>query len=473
MNIFKLSFSYLKKSPLNTGLNILLLALGIATITSLLLFNHQFRNNLINNAEGIDLVIGAKGSPIQLILSSIYHIDSPTGNISLEETRGVINNPMVAQAIPLALGDNYNGYRIVGTERSYLEVYDATIDQGEFWKYSKEVIAGSKVASKLQLSIGDEIVSSHGVIEGGASHDDEPMTIVGILAESNSVLDQLLLTSVESVWDVHEHDEEHEEEGHDEHEHEEHSDDHDDHDHEENGHEDHDHDEHGHDDHDHDEHEHDEHGHEDHDDHDHDHGSHKKEVSTEPFGFITDDNLDKELTSLLITYNSPLAGAMFPRFINDQTDMQAAAPGFEITRLLTLLGIGFDALQVFGFILILASILGVFIALYNAMKERKYDLAIMRTLGGSRFTLMSQILLEGTILVLSGTLLGILLAHLGIGYLSSVYAQAEQFNINAWVLLPEEFMIIGGAILLGLISSLVPSIIAYRTPISTTLSKES
>jgi len=423
-------------------------ALGIATITSLLLFNHQFRNNLINNAEGIDLVIGAKGSPIQLILSSIYHIDSPTGNISLEETRGVINNPMVAQAIPLALGDNYNGYRIVGTERSYLEVYDATIDQGEFWKYSKEVIAGSKVASKLQLSIGDEIVSSHGVIEGGASHDDEPMTIVGILAESNSVLDQLLLTSVESVWDVHEHDEEHEEEGHDEHEHEEHSDDHDAHDHEENG-------------------------HEDHDDHDHDHGSHKKEVSTEPFGFITDDNLDKELTSLLITYNSPLAGAMFPRFINDQTDMQAAAPGFEITRLLTLLGIGFDALQVFGFILILASILGVFIALYNAMKERKYDLAIMRTLGGSRFTLMSQILLEGTILVLSGTLLGILLAHLGIGYLSSVYAQAEQFNINAWVLLPEEFMIIGGAILLGLISSLVPSIIAYRTPISTTLSKES
>ncbi len=463
MNIFKLSFYYLKKNPLNTGLNILLLALGIATITILLLFNHQFRNNLISNAEDIDLVVGAKGSPIQLILSSVYHIDSPTGNISLRETQGVIRHPMVAQAIPLALGDNYNGYRIVGTQRSYLDVYDATIEQGEFWKYSKEVIAGSNVASKLQLSIGDEIISSHGIIEGGASHDDEPMVIVGILAESNSVLDQLLLTSVESVWDVHEHDEEHEEEGHD------HDEEHNDHDHD-----DHDHD---HDDHDHD-HENDDHSHDhdsDHEDHDreHDHRSHKKEVSTEPFGFITDDNLDKELTSLLITYNSPLAGAMFPRFINDQTDMQAAAPGFEITRLLTLLGIGFDALQVFGFILILASILGVFIALYNAMKERKYDLAIMRTLGGSRITLMSQILLEGTLLVLSGTLLGILLAHLGIGYLSTVYEQAEQFNINAWVLLPEEFMIIGGAILLGLISSLVPSIIAYRTPISTTLSKES
>ncbi|MCG8373408.1 MAG: ABC transporter permease [Balneolales bacterium] len=437
MNIFKLSFSYLKKSPLNTGLNILLLALGIATITTLLLFNHQFRNNLVQNAEGIDLVVGAKGSPIQLILSSIYHIDSPTGNISLGEVQSIINNPMVAQAIPLALGDNYQGYRIVGTERSYLALYEANIEKGEFWKYSKEIVAGANVANKLQLSLGDTIVSSHGVMEAGQAHEDEPLIIVGILEETNSVLDQLLLTSVESVWDVHEHDEEHEEE-------------HDDHDHEEG----------------------DEHDH-DHDEHEEEHAKHKLEVSTEPFGFITNENLNKELTSLLIVYNSPLAGAMFPRFVNDQTDMQAAAPGFEITRLLSLLGIGFDVLEVFGFILILASMLGIFIALYNAMKERKYDLAVMRTLGGSRIVLMSQILLEGILLVLSGSLLGILFAHLGIAYLSGTYQQAEQFNINAWVILPEELIILNGAVILGILSALVPAIIAYRTPISTTLSKES
>ncbi len=441
MNIFKLSFSYLKKSPLNTGLNILLLALGIATITTLLLFNHQFRNNLVQNAEGIDLVVGSKGSPIQLILSSIYHIDSPTGNISLEEVQSIINNPMVAQAIPLALGDNYQGYRIVGTERSYLALYEANIEKGEFWKYSKEIVAGANVANKLQLSLGDTIVSSHGVMEAGQAHEDEPLTIVGILEETNSVLDQLLLTSVESVWDVHEHDEEHEEE-------------HDDHDHEEGDEHDHDHDH-------------------DHDEHEEEHAKHKLEVSTEPFGFITNENLSKELTSLLIVYNSPLAGAMFPRFVNDQTDMQAAAPGFEITRLLSLLGIGFDVLEVFGFILILASMLGIFIALYNAMKERKYDLAVMRTLGGSRIVLMSQILLEGILLVLSGSLLGILFAHLGIAYLSGTYQQAEQFNINAWVILPEELIILSGAVILGILSALVPAIIAYRTPISTTLSKES
>jgi len=433
MNIFRLSYSYLKKTPLNTGLNILLLALGIATITSLLLFNHQFRNNLFNNAEGIDLVVGAKGSPIQLILSSIYHIDAPTGNISLEEVQGIINHPMVAQAIPLALGDNYQGYRIVGTEPSYLAVYDANIEDGGLWKYSKEVVAGAKVADKLQLSVGDSIVSSHGVIEGGHAHEDEPMVIVGILEESDSVLDQLLLTSVETVWDVHEQDEDHGEEHQEDHEHDE-------------------------------EHDHDE---------DHDHGGDRIEVSMEPFGFITADNLEKELTSLLITYNSPLAGAMFPRFVNSQTDMQAAAPGFEIARLLSLLGIGFDVLRIFGFILILAAELGVFIALYNAMKERKYDLAIMRTLGGSKIILMTQILLEGVLLVLSGSLLGIFFAHLGIAFLSNTYQQAEQFNINAWVFLQEEVLILAGAILLGILSALIPAIIAYKTPISTTLSKES
>jgi len=442
MNIFRLSYSYLKKTPLNTGLNILLLALGIATITSLLLFNHQFRNNLFNNAEGIDLVVGAKGSPIQLILSSIYHIDTPTGNISLEEVQGIINHPMVAQAIPLALGDNYQGYRIVGTEQSYLAVYNANIVEGGLWKYSKEVVAGAKVANKLQLSVGDSIISSHGVIQDGPAHEDEPMIIVGILDESDSVLDQLLLTSVETVWDVHEQDEEHDE--------------------------DHEHDEEHHDE----GHEHGE-GHEEHHNEDHEHGGDRIEVSTEPFGFITADNLEKELTSLLITYNSPLAGAMFPRFVNSQTDMQAAAPGFEIARLLSLLGIGFDVLRIFGFILILAAALGVFIALYNAMKERKYDLAIMRTLGGSKIILMTQILLEGVLLVLSGSLLGILFAHLGIAFLSSTYQQAEQFNIYAWVFLQEEILILVGAILLGILSALIPAIIAYKTPISTTLSKES
>ncbi|NBB76401.1 MAG: ABC transporter permease, partial [Bacteroidetes bacterium] len=149
MNLLKLSFSYLRRKSLNTSLNILLLSFGVATMLILLLFSTRFEDNLYKNANGIDLVVGAKGSPIQLILSSIYHIDSPTGNISIHEAREILQNRMVETAIPLALGDNVEGFRIVGTTTGYLEMYGAELAQGTLWDYEFEVVVGADVASEL------------------------------------------------------------------------------------------------------------------------------------------------------------------------------------------------------------------------------------------------------------------------------------------------------------------------------------
>src|SRR3954465_5659025 len=123
MNLFLLVWNYLKAKPLNTALNILLLSLGIAVITILLLFNNQLQQKISENARGIDLVVGAKGSPLQLILCNIYHIDFPTGNIKLAEAEKIAKNRMVKKAIPLALGDSYNGYRIIGTASSFVDLY--------------------------------------------------------------------------------------------------------------------------------------------------------------------------------------------------------------------------------------------------------------------------------------------------------------------------------------------------------------
>ena len=134
MNLFLLVWSYLKSKPLNTALNIFLLALGIAVVTILLLFNNQLQEKISANAKGIDLVVGAKGSPLQLILCSVFHIDFPTGNIKLSEAEKVVRHRMVKNAIPLALGDSYNGYRIVGTNHAYAELYKATLASGVWWK---------------------------------------------------------------------------------------------------------------------------------------------------------------------------------------------------------------------------------------------------------------------------------------------------------------------------------------------------
>src|SRR5688572_32309936 len=125
MSIFTLVWNYLKARPLNTAINILLLSLGIAVITILLLFNRQLEQKITENARGIDLVVGAKGSPLQLILCNIFHVDFPTGNIKLSEADKISKSRLIKTAIPLALGDSYNSYRIIGTNTRYAELYQA------------------------------------------------------------------------------------------------------------------------------------------------------------------------------------------------------------------------------------------------------------------------------------------------------------------------------------------------------------
>jgi len=432
MNLLKLSFSYLKRRPLNTLLNVLLLSFGIATITVLLLFSNQVEENLQRNARGLDVVVGAKGSPIQLILSSIFHIDSPTGNIKLKEAKELIDHRMVESVIPLALGDNYKGFRIVGTTARYLDHYNASIKEGSLWNREFEVVIGSDVASGENLSVGDEIISSHGLSEGGTGHQDHGLEVVGILSETGTVIDRLILSAVETMWGIHDYGEASAsgpESGSDL----------------------------------------DESDHHLHEDDDSENPPDEKAVTD--VSYLQDKYMEKDLTSMLIQYTSPLGAAQFPRFVNVETSMQAASPAFEITRLLNLLGIGLDAIEIFGYILILAAILGIFIALMNSMRERKYDLAIMRTLGGSRFKLFSHVLIEGVIISLTGGLLGLLLGHLaveGIGYWMS---EAQQFAIRGFVILPGEVKIIILAVGIGVVSSIIPAIQAYRTEIAKTLSK--
>jgi len=432
MNLFKLSFSYLKRRPLNTLLNVLLLSFGIATITVLLLFSNQVEENLQRNARGLDVVVGAKGSPIQLILSSIFHIDSPTGNIKLKEAKELIDHRMVESVIPLALGDNYKGFRIVGTTARYLDHYNASVKEGSLWNREFEVVIGSDVASGENLSVGNEIISSHGLSEGGTGHQDHGLEVVGILSETGTVIDRLILSAVETIWGIHDYGEASVS------------------------------------------------GPESGSDLDgSDHHLHENDDSENPpdektvtdVSYLQDKYLEKDLTSMLIQYTSPLGAAQFPRFVNAETSMQAASPAFEITRLLNLLGIGLDAIEIFAYILILAAILGIFIALMNSMRERKYDLAIMRTLGGSRFKLFSHVLIEGVIISFTGGLLGLLLGHLaveGIGYWMS---EAQQFAIRGFVILPGEVKIIILAVGIGVVSSIIPAIQAYRTEIAKTLSK--
>ena len=166
-----------------------------------------------------------------------------------------------------------------------------------------------------------------------------------------------------------------------------------------------------------------------------------------------------------------MAAAVFPRWVNNETDLQAAAPAYETSRLFNMLGVGFDALRIFGLVLILAALLSVFVALINALKERRYDLAMMRTLGASRIKLMAHVLLEGQILAGMGTVLGLLIGHGAAALLATAVQESRGMAIDGFVFVPGEGWIVLLALGAGLIASLIPAIQAYRTDISNTLAE--
>jgi putative ABC transport system permease protein len=185
-------------------LNVLLLALGWAAVVFVLLIGEQVHDRVQRDLAGIDLAVGAKGSPMQIMLSGVFHVDVPTGNIPAQAVNDLRAQPLVAQVWPLSLGDSVKGWRIVGTTPEYLDLYAATLAQGRRWAQPMEAVLGADVARATGLKVGDPFVGSHGLGEGGEEHAHRPYTVVGVLARGGSVLDRLALTDLGSVWMVHE-----------------------------------------------------------------------------------------------------------------------------------------------------------------------------------------------------------------------------------------------------------------------------
>lgn len=414
MNLFSLSWNYIKSKPLNTVLNILLMSLGIAIILVLLLLNSQLEENLGKNKKGVDLVVGAKGSPLQLILANVYHIDFPTGNIKLKEAKALTRNRLIKSAIPLALGDNYRSFRIVGTNHDYVKLYSGEPAEGTLWKNNLEVTIGAKVAKRLGLKVGDDFFGAHGMSVSDLEHDEARYKVVGILKEGNSVLDNLILTNIESVWQVHEHEEE---------------------------------------------------------EHEHDHEDSPVEGSAYSTGFPTGDD-DAEITSMLIQFRSAMGAVQLPRLINANTNMQAASPAFETQRLFSLLGIGVNMIRSFAYIIIVIAGLSIFISLYNALKDRKYDLAIMRSLGASRSKLFVHVIIEGVIITLMGGIFGFLLGHGLVEILAGYYEKSEEVGITGLVFVNQELVVLLLSVGVGVLSALLPALSAYRTDISKVLAQD-
>ncbi|MFM7682444.1 MAG: FtsX-like permease family protein [Bacteroidota bacterium] len=426
--IGKLAWKNIWFKPLNTILSILLLTASVAIITVLILVEKQFEEKYQSNLDGVDLVLGAQGSPLQLVLSSVYQVDDPTGNISYDSVKVWMQHPYVKKAIPLAYGDNYVGYKIVGTTPGYIEKYQAKIAEGKVFEHNFEVVVGSDVAEKLNLKLGDTFKGTHGSAAEGEVHDHGEYSIVGIASKTGKVIDNLILSNIPTVWQMH-HEEGHEEVAENP-------------PHGETG-----------------------HAHED-EEHVHsagcNHDSHESDM--------TIDEPNMEITSVLIEFNNKMGVFIWPNIIAQNTKMQAALPTYQMNRLFDMFGVGLNALKYLAFGIMLISGISIFIALFNTLKERKAEFALLRVNGAKKHQLFLVVLLESILLCIVGYLFGTVLGRVGIVLLSKASESDFKLGFNPMEIIWEkEGLLFGLTILIGLFAALIPAIKAYTINISKTL----
>jgi len=398
MTLLQLAWSYLRARPLGTLLNVILLALGVGTIEFVLIVNDQIGESLSRDAKGIDLVVGAKGSAIQLILTGIFHLDVPTGNIPLKSAQELAKNPLIRRVIPLSIADSFRGFWIIGTNPDYIDLYHGELATGHVWNDRMQAVLGSTVAARTGLGLGSRFVGSHGLAEGGPVHGDSVYSVVGILKPTGTVLDRLVLVNTESVWYVHE----------------------------------------------------------------------GNVTDPEELKVIAE---DRQVTVLLVQYATPLAAVSLPRKINSETNMQAASPAYETARLFRMIGVGAAVIRAFGGVVLATAALSLFIALYHALNERAYDIAVLRTLGARPAAIAMMLMLEALILAVLGGVMGLGLAHGLAAVLAWWMAKQESVPIDAWAFSVKELWLLVPSLLAAGLAALLPSLRAAQANISATLAR--
>ncbi|MDF0490335.1 ABC transporter permease [Sphingomonas sp. H39-1-10] len=401
MNAAKLAFASVRRKPLGWAFHLLSLALGVAVVVALLAIDDGLDQRFAHDLGGIDLVVGAKGSPLQVILSSVFQLDAPTGNIPIAVLARLKRNMLVKAAVPVSLGDNIGGYRIVGTSPDYAGLYDAKLGGGRWWSKPLEAVLGAEVAREEKLKIGDVFVGEHGLARGGERHEHSPYRVVGILAPTGAVIDRLALTDTASVWKVHEHE----------------------------------------------------------------NAEHAAAVAAETVEHEGPDSypaVGQEVTSVLVRYRSAMGALMIPRLLKNEPNVQTAVSAVEMMRLNSLLGTGSSVLRGFGIGLLILSGIGFFVALLSAVQERQRELALLRALGGGPGLLLRLVLIEALMLGLAGGLLGLAIGRAAAHVAATIVARGGGPALALPPVGMRDAAIVGAAVLLAGVAALSPALSAYR-----------
>lgn len=483
MSLIKIALRSVQHRSLASGLTALSISLGVALVVTVLVINGVISKTFRQGAQGYDLILGAKGSKLQLVLSTVFYNQEPLPPIpyryyTLLNTSRYSSE--VEAAIPIAMGDRYQGCPVIGTTPDYFKKLirpdgkPYTFSQGESFKNAEMfgAVIGYTVAKQHRVKMGDKIRFGH---TGGTRDDDlhEPFTVVGILDHTGSPNDRAVFVNLEGFYKQHEGDdgpmkvdyslleEEKEarlaeggahdgldgageeadgdgEEGH------------------------------------------------------HHHSAERrltavlivtKEADSEVAATMRDiDQMMENQPGVSIDETQLISKrqrrkvvntavtALQPKLEGELLEAQAVAPVQEIAAFYQ------DVIGNIQYILILFAVqviivagIGMMVSIYNSMNERRQEIAIMRALGARRITVMSIILLESILLSLGGGLLGVLIGHSLVWGLSPFIMEYSNVMVRFWDFQPAELILIPGLIALASVVGYLPAVIAYRTDVAQSL----
>lgn len=440
--------SLVRKSLVNrllaTSLTLASIALSVALLLGIENMRSGMRESFSNTISRTDLIVGARGGTMQLLLYSVFGIGSPTNNVSWATYERFRDHPAVAWTIPISLGDSHRGFRVIGTDSSFFERYhygggrQVRVREGQRFEGAHDVVVGHEVAEALGYGIGSEVVITHGLYGTGImDHDEEPFRVVGILERTFTPVDRALYVTLEGMESVHA----------------------------------------------------------DFmtgdagampnfsgpsfappsfadpvaaDDMDTQHAEGEVASDTAHVAHGDAHEADRQITAFFIGATTRIATLQLQREINtyENEAVMAILPGVALAEMWRAVGYAEDALLVVTFFVVLVGLIGMLLSLYSSLEGRRREMAILRAVGAGAPRIFALLVLESGLLGLAGALAGV-----GLVYLLLVLLQgfvAAQFGLYLPIQPPTRtaWLYLGAVVTASFIIGLVPAVKAYRNSLS-------
>jgi putative ABC transport system permease protein len=414
MILFELAYRSLKNRRLTSSLTLLSLALSVSLWVGIEHLRNGARESFSNTISQTDLIVGARGAPLQLLLYTVFHIGAPTANVTYESYEKLKNHRAVQWTIPISLGDSHRGFRVVGTNEDFYRHYryrqDRRVEfaQGRAPNGVFEVALGSEVAGRLGYGLGQRIVVTHGISNtaGIMDHDDRPFTVVGLLLPTRTPIDRALYVTLEGIEAMHM---------------------------------------------------------------DWKDGAPPLKGQETPAERLKKENIEiGQITAFFLRAKSRVQTLGLQREITNfpEEPLMAVIPGVALSELWAGIGYGEQVLKVVALFVVIVGLLGMLMALYTSLNERRREIAILRAVGVGPVKVIAMLVLESGLLTFVGTVLGV----------GSIYALVlllqpyleQQFGLHMPIkpLGATELSYLATVFIGGLLVGLLPAWKAYRNALS-------